>query len=47
MDNEIAMRRTTCHTEGCENQDLGIEWECLGTVICGACGEQITDIVVL
>jgi hypothetical protein len=34
----------TCHTEGCENNGIGIEvLDPMPTVICGACGIEITD----
>lgn len=39
------LRTVTCHTEGCRNFDIPITFRCVMTVICGACGEQITDIV--
>jgi hypothetical protein len=40
----------TCHTEGCENAELSIEipsYDQQPTVICGACSQQITDVVAL
>ena len=34
----------TCHTEGCENNGIGIEIvDPADTVICGPCGQEITD----
>ena len=34
----------TCHTTGCENENIGIEIiEPLEIVICGPCGVEITD----
>lgn len=36
----------TCRTEGCENENIGIVVESPSQVIlCGPCGQQITDIV--
>lgn len=34
----------TCHTENCENADIIIPFEDPAeTVICGPCGQEITD----
>jgi hypothetical protein len=34
----------TCHTTGCENENISIELiDPEPTVICGACGQEITD----
>ncbi len=34
----------TCHTEGCENNGIGIELrDPEPTVICGPCSQEITD----
>jgi hypothetical protein len=34
----------TCHTENCENENIGIELiDPAPTVICGPCGVEITD----
>jgi hypothetical protein len=34
----------TCQTQGCENNGIGIEvLDPMETVICGACGKEITD----
>jgi ribosomal protein S27E len=34
----------TCHTTGCENENIGIEFvDPSDTVICGPCGVVITD----
>lgn len=34
----------TCHTKGCENENIGIEFfDPADTVICGPCGQEITD----
>lgn len=34
----------TCHTTGCENENIAIEiLEPAETVICGPCGIEITD----
>ncbi len=34
----------TCHTTGCENENIGIEFvDPADTVICGPCGQEITD----
>jgi hypothetical protein len=34
----------TCHTSGCENENIEIEFlDPLPTVICGPCGNEITD----
>lgn len=50
------MSIATCHTEGCGNAGIPIEVELtatdpvtgetytVGSVVCGACGQQITDI---
>jgi hypothetical protein len=41
------MQTVTCHTENCENCDIAIEiLVCVEypLVICGCCGEQITDV---
>jgi hypothetical protein len=37
----------TCHTENCENCDIAIEVQMVegGAVVCGPCGQIITDIV--
>lgn len=38
----------TCHTEGCENENIAIVVPAAATdpnVICGPCGNQITDLV--
>jgi hypothetical protein len=33
-----------CHTAGCENENIGIEFvDPAPTVICGVCGVEITD----
>ena len=38
----------TCHTDGCENNGIGIEIiDPADTVICGACGVEITDKVLV
>lgn len=35
----------TCHTNGCENQGIPIPIpEDAGAVVCGVCGEPITDL---
>jgi hypothetical protein len=36
----------TCHTENCENRDIPIPVEMVigGTVICGPCANEITDV---
>jgi primosomal protein N' len=34
----------TCHTAGCDNCDIGIEFlDPAPTVFCGPCGIEITD----
>lgn len=34
----------TCHTKGCENENIGIEIvDPADTVLCGPCGVEITD----
>jgi hypothetical protein len=34
----------TCHTTACENENIGIEFiDPEPTVICGPCGQEITD----
>lgn len=34
----------TCHTDGCENADVAIPFvDPADTVICGPCGQVITD----
>jgi hypothetical protein len=34
----------TCHTSGCENENIGIELvDPTEVIICGVCGVQITD----
>lgn len=44
------MTRATCHTEGCVNQGLEVpldfipEGEEIAAVVCGACGQTITDV---
>lgn len=49
------MAVVTCHTEGCGNAGVGIDvsltWEdengetqTVGAVVCGACGQEITDV---
>jgi hypothetical protein len=48
------MATVTCHTEGCSNQDESIEMDLDRvdddgnpyqiTVICGPCGQPITDV---
>ena len=36
----------TCHTTGCENENIAIQFvDPADTVICGPCGQEITDIV--
>jgi len=38
----------TCHTENCENNGIGIEiTDPTETVICGCCGVEITDKVLV
>ena len=40
----------TCHTENCENAEIGIEipsYDEQPIVICGPCAQPITDIVAL
>lgn len=37
-------RTVTCRTEGCENADIPIVLEVDQLVMCGVCGEFITDI---
>lgn len=46
MDDEITLplRTVVCHTNGCENESLPVTFECLEYVICGVCGQRITDI---
>jgi hypothetical protein len=51
------MSTVTCHTDGCPNADIPITidlthtdpdtgaFETVGSVICGPCGQPITDIV--
>ncbi|AWY04855.1 hypothetical protein PBI_FLOOF_18 [Microbacterium phage Floof] len=39
----LAVRTLTCPTEDCLNFGVAITIECVATVICGACGEPITD----
>jgi hypothetical protein len=43
---EYTMKSVTCHTEGCENQDIAIVVPLVdgGNVVCGVCGNEITDI---
>jgi hypothetical protein len=50
------MSTVTCHTEGCENEDIPLEMQLtwtdpdtgdtytVGSVSCGPCGQPITDI---
>jgi hypothetical protein len=34
----------TCHVDKCENNGIGIELiDPMNTVICGPCGQEITD----
>lgn len=34
----------TCHTSGCENENIGIQFiDPADVVICGCCGIEITD----
>ena len=34
----------TCHTPGCENENIGITFvDPAPTVYCGPCGQEITD----
>jgi ribosomal protein S27E len=34
----------TCHTKNCENENVNIEFvDPADTVICGPCGQEITD----
>jgi len=34
----------TCHTENCENKDIAVELiDPTNIVICGPCGQEITD----
>ena len=45
MDDELTPLRTVqCHTEGCGNRDIPVTMHCLDLVVCGACGNPITDI---
>jgi hypothetical protein len=38
----------TCHIEKCENQGIGIELvDPADVVVCGPCGQEITDKVAL
>ena len=38
----------TCHTDGCENNGIGIEiLDPADMVICGPCGQEITDKVLV
>ena len=50
------MSKATCHTDGCGNADQAIDVELTYTdpdgathqldgVVCGACGQPITDVV--
>lgn len=43
-DIELPLRTVTCHTEGCENENIPITFPCFDTVVCGCCGQLITDI---
>lgn len=52
MDNfilpEMAEFNVTCHTTGCENSEIVILINAVADspyIICGPCGNQITDIV--
>jgi hypothetical protein len=42
---ELPLRTVTCHTPGCVNQGHTVTFPCLEVVICGGCGQQITDVV--
>lgn len=48
MDNEIfelpVKRTAICHTEGCVNDGVAITRPLVTTVLCGGCGEFITDV---
>jgi hypothetical protein len=40
------MITVTCKTPGCHNENIGLEFEVIGeVVVCGPCGNIITDIV--
>lgn len=43
-DPELLERTVTCHTDGCVNEGIPVTFTCLPLVICGGCGNQITDI---
>jgi len=40
----LPVRTVTCRTAGCENEALELTLPCADEVICGACGNPITDI---
>jgi hypothetical protein len=40
----IKKRTVTCHTEGCENENVSITDVLAETVICGCCGGIIEDV---
>lgn len=35
----------TCHTAGCENEDIQLPVLVYGPVVCGPCGRMIADVV--
>jgi len=41
---DLVEATVTCHTRGCLNENIPIAILLTGTVICGPCGQVITDI---
>lgn len=41
------LRDATCHTPGCENENVVVRRLMVSTVICGGCGELISDVVIV
>lgn len=39
------IRSVTCHTPNCENGEIVITFVCVSRIICGACGQDILDII--
>lgn len=44
VDPDMQDRTVTCHTAECVNAELATTFMCLPYVICGGCGNQITDV---
>lgn len=43
-DDDLTLSTVICHTDGCENAGVPITLPVADVVVCGPCGQTITDI---